>query len=119
LEFPSSSLLFAAALLTALALEQGGYDGAILAYAVGFGGSMIWFGSSAGVAVSNLFPEAKSAIACLRAVWWLPAAYVAGFFVMLGLLGWRPLPRAHRGGAVCRWSQAALGQLFSIARAFA
>jgi len=39
--------------LTALALRQGGYDWALLAYAVGFGGSMIWFGSSAGVALSR------------------------------------------------------------------
>ena len=46
--------------LTALALKQGGYDWGFLAYAVGFGGSMIWFGSSAGVALSNLYPEAKS-----------------------------------------------------------
>ncbi|HRD85266.1 MAG TPA: citrate transporter, partial [Rubrivivax sp.] len=38
--------------LTALALKQGGYDWGFLAYAVGFGGSMIWFGSSAGVALS-------------------------------------------------------------------
>src|SRR5206468_10801608 len=30
--------------LTALALKQGGYDWGYLAYAVGFGGSMIWFG---------------------------------------------------------------------------
>lgn len=29
--------------LTALALQQGGYDWGYLAYAVGFGGSMIWF----------------------------------------------------------------------------
>ena len=43
--------------LTKLALEQGGYDWGVLAYSVGFGGSMIWFGSSAGVALSNLFPE--------------------------------------------------------------
>ena len=46
--------------LTALALKQGGYDWGMLAYAVGFGGSMIWFGSSAGVAMSNMYPEAKS-----------------------------------------------------------
>ena len=52
--------------LTKLALEQGGYDWGVLAYAVGFGGSMIWFGSSAGVAVSNLFPEAKSVGQWLR-----------------------------------------------------
>ena len=45
--------------LTALALKQGGYDWGFLAYAVGFGGSMIWFGSSAGVALSNQFPEAQ------------------------------------------------------------
>ena len=46
--------------LTALALAQGGYDWGMLAYAVGFGGSMIWFGSSAGVAISNMYPEARS-----------------------------------------------------------
>jgi len=78
--------------LTALALNQGGYDWGMLAYAVGFGGSMVWFGSSAGVAVSNLFPEAKSVMAWLRAAWWLPPAYVIGFFIALGLLGWRPHP---------------------------
>jgi Na+/H+ antiporter NhaD/arsenite permease-like protein len=76
--------------LTALALQQGGYDWGFLAYAVGFGGSMLWFGSSAGVAVSNLFPEAKSVVAWLRAAWWLPLAYVAGFAVMLATIGWHP-----------------------------
>lgn len=76
--------------LTALALKQGNYDWGMLAYAVGFGGSMVWFGSSAGVAVSNLFPDAKSVATWLRAAWWLPPAYVIGFFVALGVLGWRP-----------------------------
>src|SRR6185312_12726157 len=52
--------------LTALALKQGGYDWGYLAYAVGFGGSMIWFGSSAGVALSNRYPEAKSVGLWLR-----------------------------------------------------
>ncbi len=74
--------------LTALALTQGGYDWGVLAYAVGFGGSMIWFGSSAGVAVSNLFPEAKSAGAWLKGGWHVALAYVVGFFVMLGTVGW-------------------------------
>jgi Na+/H+ antiporter NhaD/arsenite permease-like protein len=46
--------------LTALALNQGGYDWAFLAYAVGFGGSMIWFGSSSGVALCNMYREARS-----------------------------------------------------------
>src|SRR5260370_23729407 len=46
--------------LTALALKQGGYDWGYLAYGVGFGGSMIWFGSSSGVPLSNMYPEANS-----------------------------------------------------------
>jgi Na+/H+ antiporter NhaD/arsenite permease-like protein len=76
--------------LTALALKQGGYDWGMLAYAVGFGGSMIWFGSSAGVALSNMYPQAKSVGSWLRHGWHIPIAYVAGFFVMLALLGWNP-----------------------------
>jgi Na+/H+ antiporter NhaD/arsenite permease-like protein len=76
--------------LTALALRQGGYDWGFLAYAVGFGGSMMWFGSSAGVALSNAYPEAKSAGLWLRHGWHVALAYVVGFFVMLALLGWHP-----------------------------
>lgn len=71
--------------LTALALEQGGYDWALLAYAVGFGGSMVWFGSSAGVAISNIYPEARSVGAWLRSGWHVPLAYVIGFLMMLAL----------------------------------
>lgn len=76
--------------LTALALKQGGYDWGMLAYAVGFGGSMLWFGSSAGVALANLFPEAKSAGNWLRHGWHVTVAYFVGFFVMLMVLGWQP-----------------------------
>jgi Na+/H+ antiporter NhaD/arsenite permease-like protein len=76
--------------LTALALKQGGYDWGMLAYAVGFGGSMIWFGSSAGVALSNLFPEAKSVGLWLRHGWYVAVAYVIGFFALLFILGWQP-----------------------------
>ena len=76
--------------LTALALKQGGYDWGYLAYAVGFGGSMIWFGSSAGVALSNMYPEAKSVGRWLRHGWHVALAYVIGFFVMLTVLGWHP-----------------------------
>ena len=63
--------------LTALALKQGGYDWGFLAYAVGFGGSMIWFGSSAGVALANMYPEAKSVGKWLRHGWHVALAYVA------------------------------------------
>jgi hypothetical protein len=75
--------------LTALALKQGGYDWGYLAYSVGFGGSMIWFGSSAGVALSNMYPEAKSVGLWLRHGWHVAVAYVIGFFVMLMILGWK------------------------------
>ena len=76
--------------LTALALKQGGYDWGYLAYAVGFGGSMIWFGSSAGVALSNMYPEAKSVGRWVSQSWPVAVAYVVGFFVMLAVLGWHP-----------------------------
>ncbi len=76
--------------LTALAIKQGGYDWGFLAYAVGFGGSMIWFGSSAGVALSNRYPEARSVGQWLRHGWFIALAYVIGFAAMLALLGWHP-----------------------------
>jgi len=81
--------------LTALALKQDGYDWGFLAYVVGFGGSMIWFGSSAGVALSNMYPEAKSVVQWLRHSWYVVVAYVIGFFVMLGVLTWQA-DVAHR-----------------------
>jgi Na+/H+ antiporter NhaD/arsenite permease-like protein len=71
--------------LTALALEQGGYDLALLAYAVGFGGPMVWFVSSAGVALTGQFPEGRSVVAWLRGGWHIGLAYLVGFFVMLAL----------------------------------
>ena len=85
--------------LTALALRQGGYDWGMLAYAVGYGGSMIWFGSSAGVAVTNVFPEAKSVGRWLRHGWHVALAYVIGFAVLLGTLGWQPHPLRPDTGA--------------------
>jgi Na+/H+ antiporter NhaD/arsenite permease-like protein len=78
--------------LTALALKQGGYDWGFLAYAVGFGGSMIWFGSSAGVALSNMYPEAKSVGLWLRHGWHVAVAYIISFLFMLAVLGWKPDP---------------------------
>jgi Na+/H+ antiporter NhaD/arsenite permease-like protein len=78
--------------LTAIALKQGGYDWGFLAYAVGFGGSMVWFGSSAGVALSNMYPEAKSVGRWVRHGWAIPIAYVVGFFALLLMTGWHPDP---------------------------
>jgi Na+/H+ antiporter NhaD/arsenite permease-like protein len=94
--------------LTALALHQGGYDWGFLAYAVGFGGSMIWFGSSAGVALANSFPEARSVGKWLRHGWHVAVAYVAGFFVLLAVMGWHPnAPRGPEKGPSAPASQPA------------
>jgi Na+/H+ antiporter NhaD/arsenite permease-like protein len=76
--------------LTALALRQGGYDWGFLAYAVGFGGSMIWFGSSAGVALASMFPQARSVGAWLKGGWHVAVGYVLGFSILLATLGWHP-----------------------------
>src|SRR5437870_10196742 len=76
--------------LTALALKQGGYDWGFLAYAVGFGGSMIWFGSSAGVALATMFPQARSVGAWLKGGWHGAVGYLIGFSIMLAVLGWHP-----------------------------
>ena len=84
--------------LTALAIKQGNYDWGFLAYAVGFGGSMIWFGSSAGVAVAGLMPEARSTVRWLKEGWPVVLAYVAGFALLLALLGWNPELLGHRAG---------------------
>jgi len=76
--------------LTKLCLVQGGYDWGVLAYSVGFGGSMIWFGSSAGVALSNMFPEMRSVTNYVKQGWFVTVAYIVGFFIMLGIVGWQP-----------------------------
>ena len=86
--------------LTALALKQGGYDWALLAYAVGVGGSMTWFGSSAGVALSGIYPAARSMSLWLGQGWFVVAAYCVGFAVMLGVLGWQPDARSAPRPAV-------------------
>ncbi|HEX4782024.1 MAG TPA: citrate transporter [Usitatibacter sp.] len=102
--------------LTALALHQGGYDWGILAYAVGFGGSMIWFGSSAGVALTNAYPEARSVGSWLRHGWPVCLAYVVGFFVLLALHGWEPheqRPRAHPAPGEKAAHASALRMLFT------
>ncbi len=76
--------------LTKLCLDQGHFDWGMLAYSVGFGGSMIWFGSSAGVAITNKFPEARNVMLWLRKGWHVTLAYIVGFFVLYLIVGWEP-----------------------------
>jgi hypothetical protein len=54
---------------------------------------MIWFGSSAGVALSNMYPEAKSVANWVRHGWHVTLAYVVGFAVLMLTLGWQPMPK--------------------------
>ncbi len=100
-ELPNASWITALALgflsavfdnipLTKLCLDQGHYDWGMLAYTVGFGGSMIWFGSSAGVAITNKFPEGRNVIEWVKKGWHVAAAYIIGFFALYLLLGWEP-----------------------------
>ena len=67
--------------------------------AVGFGGSMLWFGSSAGVALSNLYPETRSAGLWLRHGWHVALAYVVGFAVLMATVGWVPTGTQQRVAA--------------------
>lgn len=75
--------------LTKLALDQGGYDWGWLAFAVGFGGSMMWFGSSAGVAVAKDNPRMRDTKTFIKESWIIAVAYVVGY-ASLFILGWHP-----------------------------
>lgn len=76
--------------LTKLCLDQGYYDWGLLAYAVGFGGSMVWFGSSAGVAITSKFSEARHMLSWLKNGWHVALGYVAGFIIFMLIIGWHP-----------------------------
>jgi Na+/H+ antiporter NhaD/arsenite permease-like protein len=83
--------------LTKLCLEQGHYDWGMLAYTVGFGGSMIWFGSSAGVAITNKFPEARHVGRWVKYGWHVAVAYIIGFTILYFTMGWKPADnREHK-----------------------
>jgi Na+/H+ antiporter NhaD/arsenite permease-like protein len=83
--------------LTKLCLDQGHFDWGMLAYSVGFGGSMIWFGSSAGVAITNKFPDGRNVVSWVRSGWHVIVAYILGFFVLYLTMGWEPADtREHK-----------------------
>jgi Na+/H+ antiporter NhaD/arsenite permease-like protein len=76
--------------LTKLCLEQGNYDWGMLAYTVGFGGSMVWFGSSAGVAITNKFQDARNVVLWVKKGWHVILAFILGFIVLYLVWGWKP-----------------------------
>lgn len=84
--------------LTALALKQGGYDWSLMAFAVGVGGSMLWFGSSAGVALCTRFPAGRSTIKWVKNGWHIPIGYALGFYTLYLVHGWVPDTHIQTGG---------------------
>jgi hypothetical protein len=51
---------------------------------------MVWFGSSAGVALTNKFPEGRDVVKWIKNGWHIPIAYVIGFFALYLIMGWHP-----------------------------
>lgn len=68
--------------LTSISIQLGGFDWALLSYAVGFGGSMIWLGSSAGVALGTLFPEVYDTKRWVKPALVLFVVYNVGFWAI-------------------------------------
>ncbi len=83
-----ASALFDNIPLTAIAIQMGGFDWALLSYAVGFGGSMLWIGSSAGVALGQQYPEVYDTKRWLKPIGWLFAIYNIGFWAILLFWGY-------------------------------
>lgn len=82
--------------LASLALDIGGFEWPFLALAIGFGGSMLWFGSSAGVALAKEFPELEQTRD------WFPRPFFVVFGVywvilLAHLLIWQWLPALFAG----------------------
>ncbi|HAH23324.1 MAG TPA: hypothetical protein DCL77_06140, partial [Prolixibacteraceae bacterium] len=50
----------------------------------------IWFGSSAGVAISSKFQESRSVFLWIKSGWHIIVAYILGFFILLFFMGWEP-----------------------------
>jgi hypothetical protein len=44
------------------------------------------------VALSNMYPEARSVFAWIRAGWHVALAYVVSYLFMLLVIGWHPHP---------------------------
>jgi hypothetical protein len=65
----------------------------MLAFAVGFGGAMIWFGSSAGVAISKDYPDARNTGRYLKEGWFVTVAYIVAFMAQQLILPWEPHPK--------------------------
>jgi hypothetical protein len=71
--------------LTAIAIKIGGFDYGLLAYCVGFAGSAMWFGSSAGVAMGLKFPETYNTKRWAGPFFAMMGVYAFGIVCYLGV----------------------------------
>ncbi|MBF0609383.1 MAG: hypothetical protein SFH39_13300 [Candidatus Magnetobacterium sp. LHC-1] len=71
--------------LTKIAIDIGGFDWGLLAYCVGFGGSAMWFGSSAGVAIALKFPQVYETKRWIKPFFIVMLAYLFGIIAYLGV----------------------------------
>lgn len=51
---------------------------------------MVWLVGR--VALTNEYPQGRSVVEWLKQGWFVPVAYVVGFFLMLLVTGWDPAP---------------------------
>lgn len=69
--------------LTALCLRLGGFDWALLAYCVGFGGSAAWPGSSASVALGKQYPQVFETKRWFVPFWWVTLTLFVGILAYM------------------------------------
>jgi hypothetical protein len=73
---------------------------------------MVWFGSSSGIALCNMYPEARSVVQWVRYGWWIVIAYVVSFLAMLSVSRWHPDPTpsqpTRQTASVTQWLKEAL-----------
>lgn len=109
--------------LTAVCLSLKEFDWGLLAYCVGYGGSAMWFGSSAGVALGLLFKEVyetkrwgKPFLMITLSYWVGCATYLLAFKVLVPWVG--GLEQPYRiffwfGATFALWAGAGAVELFS------
>ncbi|KJU81786.1 conserved hypothetical protein, membrane [Candidatus Magnetobacterium bavaricum] len=71
--------------LTKISIDIGGFDWGLLAYCVGFGGSAMWFGSSAGVAIALKFPQVYETKRWLKPFFIVMLSYLVGIMAYIGI----------------------------------
>lgn len=106
--------------LTAICLSLKDFDWGLLAYCAGFGGSAMWFGSSAGVALGLLFKEVYDTKRWIKPFFVVTGIYLAGVACYMAAFHGLPwlmrLPQPYAlltlfGGTFAAWAAAGAFEL--------